>query len=346
MGAIHLNSKYLARLTAAVLIAAAASSAHAGVRAGSYAYANGAVLAGSNQASGPSGSVSSNLATTYSFSGTDPTYEAHTYDWTVTSQASSTVGVVKFGVTSTVTNPFATSFSDNVPYVTQDPVDPEVFYVNPDGTPSEVSIQAFAIFSDVFTVGGDAAFVQFALHLDGEVQSDFASYARALVYGSDLLDAYQSESVYSYGGGSTDVTILSKYLPVVDHHVTFGLNAEALVFQFLDRTGNFGDFSSINASVNFLNTLAFSSVQGYGADMTTPTVITSLSGADNTSFNTLQGVTSSAPEPSTWALSICGFALAGASLRQRRRVAHARKAGTRTIFRPGVSGTMSKGCVS
>jgi hypothetical protein len=314
-----MNSKYLARLTAAVLVAVAATSAQAGVRAGSYAYANGAVLAGSNQASSPSGSVSSNLATTYSFSGTDPTYEPHTYDWTVTSQASSTVGVVKFGVTSMVTNPFATSFSDNAPYVTQDPVDPEVFYVNSDGTPSEVSIQAFAIFSDVFTVGGDAAFVQFALHLDGEVQSDFASYARALVYGGDLLDFYVSE------GGATDVTILSKYLPVVDHHVTFGLNAEALVFQFLDRTGNYGDFSDINASVSFLNTLSFSSVQGYAADMTTTTAITNLSGADNTSFNALRGVTP-VPEPSTWALLISGFALAGGALRQRRRLAQPQKA--------------------
>jgi hypothetical protein len=320
-----MNSKYLVRLTAALLIAAAATSAQAGVRALSFAYAgnddgdstNIAALAGSYQVSSASGTVSTNLATTYSFSGTDPTYTEHTYDWTVTSQASSKVGEVKFGVTSTITNPFATSFSDNLPYGYQDPEDPESLYVNPDGTPSQVLIQAFASFSDVFTVGGDAAFVQFALRLDGEVQGDFASSARALVTGSDLLDFYVSE------GGSTDVTILSKLLPVVDHRVTFGLNAEARIFQLLDLTGNYGDFSSINGSVNFLNTLAFSSVQGYAADMTAPTVITSLSGADGASFNALPGVTSAAPEPSAWALMIAGFGGVGAMLRRRSRPAAA-----------------------
>lgn len=317
-----MNSKYLARLTAAVLVAAAATSAHASVRALSYAYAgnddgdssNLGVLAGSYRVSTPSGSVSTSLATTYSFSGTDPTYNAYTYDWTVTSHASSKVGEVKFGVTSTITNPFATSFSDNLPYVYQDIDDPEVLYVNPDGTPSEVAIQAQASFSDIFTVGGDAAFVQFALHLDGDVEGDVASFVRALVYGPDLLDAYASE------GGATNVTILSKFLPVVDHRVTFGLNAEALIFQFLDRTGNYGDYNSINASVNFLNTLAFSGVQGYAGDMTTTTDITSLTGGDNTSFNALQGVTAAVavPEPATWALLILGFGGVGAALRRCR----------------------------
>ena len=268
-----------------------------------------------------SGTAHTDLATVYNFTGTDYNGDPQTASWSVTSIATSVGGVLKSGVSSTLSGGFWNGANaQSLPYVQVDLLGFDasgpifnVSGVDPSGQPDRIYIQSQASFADQFQVAGapSLAYVQFSVHVDGTISGRSATVDPGMVLFGESIDPYFGHD------GSNSVTLLTHMLPVVGSLVNLSLVLDTAVAHQLTVLSDVSNPVDDSGAVNFLNTTTLVSVKGFDAGGH-QVQISGLSDQNGGNFNNLIAP-APVPESSTWVIFLAGFGVVGAAMRSRRK---------------------------